>query len=103
MSKTVVIVFSPTGKSYSFGHPSVDTVVDRYLSGGNSGSQNIGDIHPHVRARVCDLNRQYTEAVNELEAEKNRGGELEKVRRDSKNQHWGKNLLKNEGCKSWSC
>ncbi|OVA04778.1 Transcription factor [Macleaya cordata] len=69
--------------------PSTDTVVDRYLSGGNYASQNnVGGVHPHVGARVRDLNRQYTEALNELDAEKKRGVELEKVRRDSRNQHW---------------
>ncbi|OVA18873.1 Transcription factor [Macleaya cordata] len=87
-AETAVIVFSPAGKSYSFGHPSIDTVVDRYLSGGNYASQNVNGIHPHVRAHVGELNRQYTKALNELEAEKKRGMELKKVRRDSRNQHW---------------
>ncbi|OVA16555.1 Transcription factor [Macleaya cordata] len=34
-AETAVIVFSPAEKSYSFCHPSVDTIVDRYLLGGN--------------------------------------------------------------------
>ncbi|OVA10841.1 Transcription factor [Macleaya cordata] len=88
-AETAVIVFSPAGKPYSFGHPSVDTIVDRYLSGGDYASQNnVSGVHPHVGARIRDLNRQYTEALNELDAEKKRGMELEKVRRNSKNQHW---------------
>ncbi|OVA03220.1 Transcription factor [Macleaya cordata] len=87
-AETVVIVFSRAGKSYSFGHPSVDTIVDRYLLGGNYNSQNVDGIHPHVKARIRDLNRQYTKALNELEAEKKRGMELKKVRRDSRNKHW---------------
>ncbi|OVA10843.1 Transcription factor [Macleaya cordata] len=96
-AETVVIVFSPAGKSYSFGHPSVDTVVDRYLSGGKYASQNIGGVHPHIRAHVRDLNGQYTEALTELEAEKKRGMELKKVRRDSRNQHWWKNPIEELG------
>ncbi|OVA03221.1 hypothetical protein BVC80_8117g5 [Macleaya cordata] len=76
-------------KPYSFGHPSVDTIVDRYLSGCNYASQNnVSGVHPHVGAHVRNLNRQYSEALNELDAEKKRGMELEKVRRDSRNQHW---------------
>ncbi|OVA05207.1 Transcription factor [Macleaya cordata] len=72
-AKTAVIVFSPAEKPYSFGHPSVDTVVDRYLSGGNYASQNnISGVHPYVGARIHDLNRQYSEALNELDAEKKR-------------------------------
>ncbi|OVA15318.1 Transcription factor [Macleaya cordata] len=96
-AETDVIVFSPARKSYSFGHPSVDTIVDRYLSGGNYASQNVGGVHPNGRARVRDLNRQYTEALNKLEAEKKRGMELKKVRRDNRNQHWWKKPIEELG------
>ncbi|OVA18872.1 hypothetical protein BVC80_1257g1 [Macleaya cordata] len=81
--ETAFIVFSPAGKPCSFGHPSVETVVDRYLSSGNYASQNnVGGVHPHVGARVRDLNRQYTEALKVLDAEKKRGVELEKATMD---------------------
>ncbi|OVA15319.1 Transcription factor [Macleaya cordata] len=95
-AETDVIVFSPAGKPYSFGHPSVDTVVDHYLSGGNYASQNsIGGVHPHVGARIRDLNRQYTEALNELDAEKKRGMESEKEGKTLETNTGGKNPLKN--------
>ncbi|OVA03222.1 hypothetical protein BVC80_8117g10 [Macleaya cordata] len=84
-------------KSYSFGHPSIDTVVIRYLLGCNYTSQNVIGAHPHIKAHVRDLNRQYTEAINELEAEKKRVMELKKVKRESRNQHWWEKPIKELG------
>ncbi|OVA10844.1 hypothetical protein BVC80_7575g10 [Macleaya cordata] len=86
LQKLLLLSSLPTAKPYSFSHPSVDTVVNYYLSGGSYASQNnVGGVHPHIGARVRDLNRQYTEALNELDAEKKREVELDKVRRDSRN------------------
>ncbi|OVA10080.1 Transcription factor [Macleaya cordata] len=89
-AETAIIVFSPAGKSFSFGHPSVETVVDRFLSGSPQNHVRTPTplIDSHRGASVRDLNKQYTEVLNQLEAEKKRGVELEKMRKASRNQFW---------------
>nr|CAD1837295.1 unnamed protein product [Ananas comosus var. bracteatus] len=66
-----VVVFSPAGKAFSFGHPSVDAVVDRFLTDSSGGSNNGGQ-HGAAAATVRELNRQYVELHGLLEAEKKR-------------------------------
>ncbi|CAD5163263.1 unnamed protein product [Musa acuminata subsp. malaccensis] len=70
-----VVVFSPAGKVFSFGHPTVDAVVDRFFAG-----------HPHPQAAesrreaaVCELNRRCMELHDLAEAEKKKRNALEKA------------------------
>ncbi|GJW01572.1 agamous-like MADS-box protein AGL62 [Tanacetum coccineum] len=58
-----IIVQSPGGHCYAFGHPSVDVVIDRYE---NNGSTLVSPKHPSV----TELNMQYAELEKELEREK---------------------------------
>ncbi|KAL6619495.1 hypothetical protein ACP70R_034634 [Stipagrostis hirtigluma subsp. patula] len=68
------VVFSPAGKAFSFGHPSVESILDRFLAtsltspggAGAAGLSSAGD-----RA-VSELNRQYGELRALLDAEKKR-------------------------------
>ncbi|KAL6957361.1 hypothetical protein U1Q18_049127 [Sarracenia purpurea var. burkii] len=66
-----VIITSPGGKLFAFGSPSVDSVVDRFLSGTpyNCPTAWPGDDADH---RVRQLSSKYTKAAGELEAEKQR-------------------------------
>ena len=59
-----MIVFSPGKKVFSFGHPSVEKVMERYLSGNipqNSGAFHL--IEAHRNARVHELNMQLTQVL----------------------------------------
>ncbi|XP_062191101.1 agamous-like MADS-box protein AGL29 [Phragmites australis] len=73
--EVVVVIFSPGGKSFSFGHPSVCSVVDRFLTartshghtmdGWNCGSHGLtGTSH--------EMNQQLAELQQSMEAEKQR-------------------------------
>uniref|UniRef100_A0A2P2LGX4 MADS-box domain-containing protein n=1 Tax=Rhizophora mucronata TaxID=61149 RepID=A0A2P2LGX4_RHIMU len=58
-AETTVIAFSPGQKVFSFGHPSVEMVVDRYISGNPltaSGSARL--IEAHCGVRINQLNLQ---------------------------------------------
>ncbi|GAU51874.1 hypothetical protein TSUD_416590 [Trifolium subterraneum] len=57
-----LVVFSPSGKTFSYGHPNVDTIIDRYLS--QVPSQNTLDdvkkhgdelrhLHKEIKALFC--------------------------------------------------
>ncbi|CAK7355154.1 unnamed protein product [Dovyalis caffra] len=81
-------------KVYSFGHPSVEKVVQRFSSGNipqNSGASHL--IEAHRNARICELNMQLTQGLNQLEMEKKRGEELDKSMKASQSQNWWENPI----------
>ncbi|ESR35971.1 hypothetical protein CICLE_v10030142mg [Citrus x clementina] len=86
-----IIVFSPGKKVFSFGHPCVETIVDRYLTRNPpqiSGTMQL--IEAHRNASVRELNMQLTQVtvLNQLEIEKKRGEELNQMRKASQAQCW---------------
>ncbi|KAJ9709556.1 hypothetical protein PVL29_001168 [Vitis rotundifolia] len=88
-AETAIIVFSPGKKVYSFGHPSVESVVDRFLTRNpltNAGALQLFEAHRSVNIR--ELNMQLTQVLNELEAEKKRSEVLEKIKKGSQTQCW---------------
>ncbi|XP_050888497.1 agamous-like MADS-box protein AGL62 [Lathyrus oleraceus] len=84
-----LIVFSPGEKVFSFGHPHVDTVIDRYLSHvppqNNDTMQFIG---VHRGAILRELNSQLTKINNMLDIEKKCGDELSHLRKAIEAQFW---------------
>jgi hypothetical protein len=79
-AEIAIIVFSPGKKVFSFGHPGVETVVDRVLTRNppqNSGTLQM--IEAHRNASVRELNVQLTQVTNQLEAEKKHGEELNRM------------------------
>jgi hypothetical protein len=57
-------VFSPGKKTFSFGHPSVEKVAERFISGNTP--QILGAfqlIEAHRNARVCELNMQLSQVL----------------------------------------
>ncbi|KAK9083256.1 hypothetical protein Scep_029727 [Stephania cephalantha] len=79
-AESAVIVFSPGGKPYSFGHPDVNTTIDRYLS---NGTYPMDKPKPMVdfnqTENMYELNDEYIKLTEELEATKKRGEELKKL------------------------
>ncbi|XP_064996014.1 agamous-like MADS-box protein AGL62 [Musa acuminata AAA Group] len=78
-----VVVFSPAGKVFSFGHPSVDAVVDRFLVGTPRPRTTATAVSTAVESRreanVRELNRQCMELHDLVEAEKKKRDALEKA------------------------
>jgi len=84
-----LIVFSPGEKVFSFGHPNVDAVIDRYLA--RAPTQDMGTmqfIEAHRLANVRDLNAQLTQINAQLEAGRQRGEELNRMKKESQAQLW---------------
>ncbi|KAI8025851.1 Agamous-like MADS-box protein AGL62 [Camellia lanceoleosa] len=76
-----IIVFSPGKKAYSFGHSTVDMIIDRFLSRDaslNSGTHQL--VEAHRSACVRDLNLQLTHVQALLDMEKQRGTALDQLR-----------------------
>ncbi|KAF8410282.1 hypothetical protein HHK36_002807 [Tetracentron sinense] len=82
------IVFSPAGKVFSFGHPCVDSVIDRYLARNSPpdvGTYPFVTTHRDAGIREAD---QYMEVLRQLEAEKKRGEALEQLRKGGQGRFW---------------
>ncbi|KAF9622955.1 hypothetical protein IFM89_035670 [Coptis chinensis] len=99
-AETSIIVFSPAGKAFSFGHPSVETVIDRFLTRSPpsdviGGSVSLVDAHRGVNVR--ELNRQYTEALNQFEVEKKKSEKFQQQKKASQNQAWWEGPIENLG------
>lgn len=61
-AEIAIIVFSPGNRVFSFGHPGVETVIDRYFTRNppqNSGTMQL--IEAHRNATVRELNMQLTQ------------------------------------------
>ncbi|PON39941.1 MADS-box transcription factor [Parasponia andersonii] len=81
-----IVIFSPSGKPFSYGHPSIESVAnDILLSGTNAAGAASVDTatHPifeaHRRLRISELNQQYNDLFGHLETEKERRKEVQKM------------------------
>ncbi|KAG8368522.1 hypothetical protein BUALT_Bualt15G0054400 [Buddleja alternifolia] len=87
-----IIVFSPAGKVFSFGHPNVESIIDRYLTRNPNPNNSITDpfnlAEAQRSASVRDLNLQLGQIVNELEMERKRGENLDNMRKTNENHYW---------------
>jgi hypothetical protein len=84
-----IVVFSPADKAFSFGHPEVESIIDRYLSRNppqESSSNQI--VEARRNSNVCDLNVQLTQLLSHLEIEKKQGEEIDHVRKARQMQFW---------------
>ncbi|XP_059650061.1 agamous-like MADS-box protein AGL62 [Cornus florida] len=89
-AEVATIVFSPGEKVYSFGNPSVESVVDRYLSRhppptGDVMNQ-IVEAQRGVNAR--ELNTNLTNAENRLESEKQHGEAVNQLVKQDVHSQW---------------
>lgn len=76
-ARLAIVVFSPAGKPYSFGHPSVNAVIDRFL--GPAPAAAAGDAtHPAV---LYDFESESERLGKAIEAEASRRDALEEASR----------------------
>ncbi|CAA2996687.1 agamous-like MADS-box AGL62 [Olea europaea subsp. europaea] len=84
-----IVVFSPAGKVFSFGHPNVEPIIERFIARNPSPNPNSFQIlEAHRNASVCELNLQLGQILNELEITKKRGETLDHMRKNS-HKHYG--------------
>lgn len=84
-----IIVFSPGKKVFSYGHPCLYSLIDRFLTGKSApGSSSAQLVEAHRAASIRELNMQLTDMLNQLEIERRRGEELARVRKGSQGRCW---------------
>ncbi|CAM0885627.1 unnamed protein product [Alopecurus aequalis] len=71
-----IVVFSPGRKPYSFGHPSVQAILERFDPIGQAGRGGVADIGEANR-KLAEINRQYGEVRAQLDMEKARKKRLD--------------------------
>ncbi|KQJ91729.1 agamous-like MADS-box protein AGL61 [Brachypodium distachyon] len=77
--QVAAVVFSPAGKAYSFGTPSVDAVLDRFLGRGRPAAGTGGRRAAAGKSAVIEeLFRQYAELLVQVDVEKKRAEALRK-------------------------
>ncbi|XP_050207857.1 agamous-like MADS-box protein AGL62 [Mercurialis annua] len=71
-AQVAVLAFSPGKKVFAFGHPNADSVIDRYLNelGLNANSESNNLATGSNQLVVEQWNKEYEDAVKELEEEK---------------------------------
>ncbi|XP_038902722.1 agamous-like MADS-box protein AGL62 [Benincasa hispida] len=74
-AEIAILVFSPTGKIYTFGHPNVDLLLDRSLTANFAPPKPAESYLP-----LAELNRDFDDAMAEFEIEKRRAAEVERMR-----------------------
>ncbi|XP_047320887.1 agamous-like MADS-box protein AGL62 [Impatiens glandulifera] len=94
-AEMLVIVFSPGKKVFSFGHPSVEELVARFMGTHGPSSSSMGLSHEtqqlveaHRQTNIRDLNARLMEVQEQLEAEKRRGEAITQALRAGREQRW---------------
>ncbi|KAK7268384.1 hypothetical protein RIF29_21082 [Crotalaria pallida] len=88
-AKVALVVFSPGERAFSFGHPNVDSVIDRYMmkpQPPNSATMQI--IEAQRSANVHELNSYLAQINAELEIEKTRNQELNQMQKEAQKHFW---------------
>uniref|UniRef100_M1D9Z0 Mads box protein n=1 Tax=Solanum tuberosum TaxID=4113 RepID=M1D9Z0_SOLTU len=90
-AEIAIVVFSPDSKVYSFGHPSVDTLMERFL-GRNPPPPN-NDVHNQqiVACREAGIREVNTKLMNlkgVLQMEKNRGESHQEIMKRANSLWW---------------
>ncbi|CAH8283038.1 unnamed protein product [Eruca vesicaria subsp. sativa] len=90
-----VIVFSPGGKVYSFGHPSVEIMVNRFKHINQpfpnpNNNMRLSEVQPHTS--IQQMNDFLTQVRDDLETSKKKNEEAKKKRKNSKRpENWWEN------------
>lgn len=84
-----IIVFSPAGKVFSFGHPNVESIIDRFLTRpGANTNDPFHLVEAQRNASVRELNLQLGHILNEVEAERKRGESLDSMKKANEGHYW---------------
>ncbi|GAY64389.1 hypothetical protein CUMW_233160 [Citrus unshiu] len=86
-SEIAIVVFSQSGKPYTFGHPSVEAVANRFLGMNQLPNDNIHSlVVGHRQVRINELNQQHNELRRQLDEEKEQEKILTQMRRGKETQ-----------------
>ncbi|XVE88355.1 hypothetical protein DITRI_Ditri19aG0062800 [Diplodiscus trichospermus] len=74
------IVNSPAGKPYSFGHPSIESVANRFLNQNPPPNDNTHPlVEAHRKVKCNQLSQQLNKVLSQLDAEKEKAKVLDQL------------------------
>ncbi|KAG4205887.1 hypothetical protein ERO13_A04G128700v2 [Gossypium hirsutum] len=79
-----IIVFSPKGKPFCFGHPDIDTILERYLSKNPNHDDGLMMSGDDIAPCLEEFNEEIRETLEKLEEEKKRSKEIQKENEERK-------------------
>ncbi|KAI6705576.1 hypothetical protein NL676_008538, partial [Syzygium grande] len=88
-SEVGVAIFSPTGKPYSFAHPSIDSIGNRFLNPNhpqNDGADTL--VESYRRLRINELNQQHEELIDQVTDDRAQGKMLKRVTEGRDGEGW---------------
>ncbi|KAK1626325.1 hypothetical protein QYE76_000640 [Lolium multiflorum] len=71
-AEVAAVVFSPAGKAFSFGHPSVEAILERFVAPTGAAAAAAGGGGGEDNRQLAELNRQHGELSAQLDAQKAR-------------------------------
>ncbi|GLT43082.1 hypothetical protein SLA2020_170550 [Shorea laevis] len=86
-----IVVFSPANTPFSFGHPQVESLFERFLTRNphrKDSSRHDQLIESNRDAHVCELNFHLTQLLNQLEVEKKQGEAFDRIQKEVRRQCW---------------
>jgi hypothetical protein len=88
-TEAAFLVFSPGGKPFSFGHPSIDNVLDRFLENPSNADGTHELVEEYRRARIEELTQKYDEMQQQLDDNKEKGSKLrDKIQGNERGDWW---------------
>ncbi|KAK1369506.1 agamous-like MADS-box protein AGL62 [Heracleum sosnowskyi] len=98
-AEAAVIVQSPGNRVYAFGHPSVDSVVDKYVAGSSSMPEQkpaINEVDVNSACVIDKFNQEYIEITKKIEEEKRKNVDVVKKETDD-GPFWWEQPIKDLG------
>ncbi|XP_022720943.1 agamous-like MADS-box protein AGL29 [Durio zibethinus] len=90
-AQVAIVVFSPGGKPFSFGHPSVEAVAQRFLYQDAKPKVSIpGQVECQQESQVEKLGQQLNGLLKQLQAEKKGGDMVDKAIKAIGKHEYGK-------------
>ncbi|MED6192917.1 hypothetical protein PIB30_014490 [Stylosanthes scabra] len=85
-----LIVFSPGNKAYSFGHPSVESLIESFIESGGPPPHldSSAAVHHHFVEEHDDLNALLMHINDEIEAERKLLEEMNRMRKEAERKWW---------------
>ena len=86
-TELAILIFSPSGKPFSFAHPNIEVIAKRFLKLEPQSNDETKDIMDAcLQNRINELNERLTQLSIEVESEKERGRKLAQMARTPQNK-----------------
>ncbi|KAJ7947281.1 agamous-like MADS-box protein AGL62 [Quillaja saponaria] len=88
-AEVAFLAFSPTGKPYSFAHPSMECVTNSFLNQNSLQDDKIHSIfETYNQSKIDELTKEYNELVDKLQIEREKMKALKQLARERDAKGW---------------